>query len=481
MKMISLMFALSVVTMTAQQSIELSKGTTVNFRTVTASVDNPWQLAVEPGGYLWCTDRDNGHVVRIHPGLGWTDVVLDVSLTSRTDDPAIAGGLYGIAIHPQFDAGMPYVFITYTTADDRLVVARYTYNGQKLVDGRKLLTVDDVPHTMGQTLTVLADNTLLVSVASFDTPAPTELSKFNGKLVRLNLDGTAPTNNPWYNWQNPSSVESFIYTLGHRNVSGIAQLPATHPTSPGAIYAVESGPIANDEINLIQPGSDYGWRKISGYCEQDKTSLQCPLSTYFQAPTQVAYYNSRAIPEWRNSLLVGTTYGNGLMVASLNSSGLIDNSDPSKSAENTMVLDDDHLIPFVKDAFPERLRSVVSSFDGRVYVIASTYDKTWSSRIVALENPAAHTPLAVNEDVRVGNGFSFGPNPAKEVVTVQLNTAPSSVWTLELIDVMGRRIEMQQHERYETSATVQSDRLAAGAYQLVITSNDGKLRSTLIK
>ncbi|NQW30653.1 MAG: PQQ-dependent sugar dehydrogenase [Ignavibacteria bacterium] len=481
LRMVVTILLLGTIAISAQETIQLSKGTVVNVRTVPAVIANAWQLTVDPSGYLWCTDHNNGRVVRVHPGLGWSDVVLDLPLTVNSDDATIAGGLFGIAVHPDIDNGTPYVFVTYTSADDRLTVARYRYNGRQLVDPKVLLVVNNVPHNLGQTITVLSDNTILVSVGSFDTPAPTELSSLNGKLIRMTLDGNAALDNPFYKWDNPTALAGYIYSYGHRNVSGITQLPATHATRPGAIYAVEAGPVANDEINNIEPGKDYGWRKISGYCQTGTDAIQCPLSTYFQAPSQAAFYSSKAIPEWTNSLLIGTLYGNGLMVAALDGSGKISNSDPSQSSENTMALDADHLIPFTNDSFLERIRSVAVSYDGRVYMIVTSGVDKPNTRILALENPLAHSPLAVSEDIVAGNGFTFGPNPAREQVTLQLNAALPSEWTLELLDVMGRSIEIQRHEQYEISAVLNTAALSSGAYLIVVSSQNGKLRSTLIK
>lgn len=79
-------------------------------------------------------------------------------------------------------------------------------------------------------------------------------AKYAGKILRLNLDGSIPEDNPTIN-----GVQSHIYSYGHRNVQGLALSP------DGNLYATEHGPKTDDEVNLIQPGMNYGWPHVSGY------------------------------------------------------------------------------------------------------------------------------------------------------------------------------------------------------------------------
>ena len=124
-------------------------------------------------------------------------------------------------------------------------------------------------------------------------------ASLNGKILRLNLDGTIPANNP-----TPGSP---VYTLGHRNPQGLVQLPN------GRIYSSEHGPNNDDEINQIEAGRNYGWPNVEGYCDLPAEATFCaannvrePLTVWTPtiAPAGLTYYDHPAIPGWRGSLLL---------------------------------------------------------------------------------------------------------------------------------------------------------------------------------
>jgi glucose/arabinose dehydrogenase len=103
-----------------------------------------------------------------------------------------------------------------------------------------------------------------------------------GKIIRMNLDGSIPNDNPLPN--------SYIYSYGHRNPQGI-----TWSSSNGTIYAGELGNDANDEINRIEAGQNYGWPIIEGHEEQEgMVSLQFTSGDdKTWAPSGMDYYNEK--------------------------------------------------------------------------------------------------------------------------------------------------------------------------------------------
>jgi len=197
----------------------------------------PWDLALGPEGYLWVTERQNGVVVRINPETAARDELVNISDVSST---AGQDGLLGMAIHRDFLTGSPYVFLSYTylVSGQRVQkLVRYTYqtngNDGSLYD--PLTVLDHLPssndHNSGR-LIFGPDSKLYYTIGDQgvkDCPnnlaqfLPTQQeidaqnwSNYPGKILRINLDGSIPDDNPVLN-----GVRSHIYSYGHRNPQGI--------------------------------------------------------------------------------------------------------------------------------------------------------------------------------------------------------------------------------------------------------------------
>ena len=138
---------------------------------------------------------------------------------------------------------------------------------------------------------------------------PQDITRDGGKVYRLNLDGSIPNDNPFFGKDN---VKEAIYSFGHRNPQGMVYNKKTKE-----IWTNEHGPKGGDEINIIQPGENYGWPIItyginySGTIITDKTSMngmKQPLYYWVPsiAPSGMAFSTSNIYPEWKNSLFVGS-------------------------------------------------------------------------------------------------------------------------------------------------------------------------------
>jgi PQQ-dependent dehydrogenase (s-GDH family) len=201
-----------------------------------------------------------------------------------------------MALHPDLlqGSGNDYVYLAFTHAADagsagtsttgqgaaaerHVTIRRYTYDPESatLIDPVDILA--DLPgsgdHNSGK-FVFAADETLFYVIGDqgynqfgsacmqilaqvFPTAAEisaSDWSKYPGKVLRLNLDGSIPDDNPTFN-----GVQSHIYSYGHRNVQGLVQGPE------GQLYAAEHGPKSDDEINLIQAGKNYGWPHVAGF------------------------------------------------------------------------------------------------------------------------------------------------------------------------------------------------------------------------
>jgi PQQ-dependent dehydrogenase (s-GDH family) len=254
------------------------------FRIIASGLKAPWEVLWGPDSYLWVTERTGGRIVRINPADG--------ALTpAATIDEAYPGtswheGVLGMAFHPDLlkGVGRDYVYVAYTYDADagpslsrHLKLRRYTYNGatKSLGDPTDLLTNlpahDD--HGGGR-LVFGPDQKLYLTrgdnggnwlanycnpIRSQELPTANDIvardwSTYQGKILRINLDGSIPSDNPVLN-----GVRSHVYTYGHRNPQGLAFAP------DGKLYSSEHGPGTDDEVNLIVAGGNYGWPHVAGY------------------------------------------------------------------------------------------------------------------------------------------------------------------------------------------------------------------------
>jgi glucose/arabinose dehydrogenase len=213
--------------------------------TVTTGLTSPWGLAFLPGGDALVSERDTGLVKRV-PADGGKDVTVG---RVRGVVPGGEGGLLGIAVPP--GANPRFVYAYYTGARDNRVV-RLAWDGQRL--GRQTPLLTGIPkssiHNGGRLLTA-PDGTLFVATGDAGDPSLSQKRRsLAGKILRITADGRPAAGNPF-----PGSP---VYSLGHRNVQGLAL------DSAGRLWASEFGQSDVDELNLIRPGRNYGWPVFEG-------------------------------------------------------------------------------------------------------------------------------------------------------------------------------------------------------------------------
>ena len=274
----------------AQETFQVGN-TTLTASNVTSGIQLPWELLWGPDDFLWVTTRP-GTVYRINPETGATSTVLTKSVTNNgSGEP----GMLGMAMHPEWET-TPKVFIVYTTGStwngtERLSV--FDWNGVSLVNEQILLTLPAAGIHNGSRLLVLPDNTLLMTTGDVgDGGASSQnLNSLNGKILRLNLDGSVPADNP--------TPGSYVYSYGHRNPQGLAL------GQGGIIYSSEHGQSNDDEVNVIEPGRNYGWPNVEGMCNTSSESSYCaannvrePIDSFSPcaAVNGMTWYNHPAIP-----------------------------------------------------------------------------------------------------------------------------------------------------------------------------------------
>lgn len=396
--------------------------TTLTSRVVKDSLDIPWEILWGPDDFIWTTER-YGRVSRINPETGKQHVLLDLSsdVYQRSES-----GMLGMVLHPDFD-NKPHVFVAYTylagsNIRERLV--RFNYDGTSLIPADTLVEniVGNTTH-IGCRLLILPDNTLLMTTGDAQNQSlPQDTNSLSGKLLRMNLDGSVPADNP-----NPNSL---VWSYGHRNAQGLWLAPNGH------LYSSEHGPTTDDELNIIEVKRNYGWPTVAGFCDSPPEEAFCnannvvePLAAWTPtiAPSDIIWYDHWAIPEFRNKLLMTVLKDKSLIAFGFNEAG------DSVISEKK----------FFKNEF-QRLRDICVSPEGKIYL--ATSGSSWSNT-----NPFTHTIVELsNEDYNASLGgpqpytrVCVGPNPLSTgqqlKVTVPFNLSADLV----LYDLFGRPVLTQ--------------------------------------
>lgn len=310
----------------------------------------PWDLEIDSEGGLWFTEQE-GWVSRINPENGVQKLMLQIPEVWKVR----TSGLLGMVSHPEFSQN-PFVFLNYTAKTDTVITSRlvrYTYSSDTLTDPVLLLEIPGGRSHNGSRLAFGPDRKIYWATGdAHDTTFAQNPDVPNGKILRLNPDGSIPSDNP-----DPASP---VWALGFRNMQGLVF------SDRGTLYTSEHGDAIEDEVNLIQKGGNYGWPTIEGVHDLQEERLfadrfQCiePLRSWTPviAPAGMAYYGMSVIPEWENALLLTTLKGKSLRILPLSPDG--------NEVMGEFVLFENHY---------GRLRDVAVARDGTVYLATSNQD-----------------------------------------------------------------------------------------------------------
>ncbi|HWR36588.1 MAG TPA: PQQ-dependent sugar dehydrogenase [Clostridia bacterium] len=315
---------------------------------VASGLTVPWEMVWAPDGRMFFTEQPgllrvmvNGNV-QAAPVLDLTSIV-----------PGGEAGMLGLELDRSFASNhFLYIFYCLTTGGVHCRVSRFTESNNSIAPGSEQVLIETAagPHHEAGRIKIGPDGLLYVAVGDvFDPQTAQDLTRNEGKILRMNVDGSAAAGNPFP--ENP-----FVYTLGHRDPQGLAF------DSSGQLYSTEHGPISNDEVNIINAGKNYGWPTCIGRCNDprfvDPIKLFSPETA---APSGATFYNGSAIPQWNGSLLfatlglAGNTFAHHLHRIKFDRPG------------GTNIVEEEVLF---RDAFG-RLRNVAVGPDGFVYISTS--------------------------------------------------------------------------------------------------------------
>jgi PQQ-dependent dehydrogenase (s-GDH family) len=484
-------------------------------RTILALQSMPHELIVAPDSNLWFIERFAGRVNYVNPITNAKTIVH--TLGSNMARTGGQDGLFGLAIHPGFVNGQPYVYLAYTYQSTSATVRktriqRFEYEPVSKTLINPITIIENLPgsndHNSGR-LTIGPDNLLYYSIGDMGAGQYDNASRANnsqsmsileGKILRFH---TELTNGSWIPSSNPFTVNgsvSPIYSLGHRNPQGLVW---GQVNSSNILYSTEHGPFSDDEINTIEAGRNYGWPQVAGFCDNNYngktvggfaivnevancTTLNAkePLAAIYATPTPPTggdnmlwpsvgpsgtdFYGSSAIPGWQNSLLIATLKGGALYRYKLSTNGQSLESDS---------------IPYFKGK--GRFRDVAVSADGlKIYLACDSTGSTSgpTGGVLTLPpNPGSILEFSYN----LPNGRIAAKQPTKNTVEnstkvkMYPNPANTELWVegsdleaVYLIDFSGKIIEKIVASL--SKVQVKLTGLASGSYLIKTQNKKGK-------
>ena len=282
--------------------------------TLVKNLEHPWSIAWLPDGKILITERPGR--LRI-----FRDGILEPTPISGVPQVFAfgQGGLLDVSAHPRF-AENRFIYLTYSHGDrsnNRTRIARARLENNTLGDLKVIFEVSQTKpgaQHFGSRIIWLADGTgdggnppIEFNGEFIRQQAQNRNSHF-GKVIRLNDDGSIPSNNPF---ATSTDAKPALWSYGHRNIQGITLDPTKN-----RVWATEHGSRGGDELNLIERGENYGWpvvthsREYSGGLISPETSrpgLVDPkvIWTPSIAPSGLAFYNGDRFPQWRGNLFAG--------------------------------------------------------------------------------------------------------------------------------------------------------------------------------
>jgi len=319
----------------------------------------PWSITWLPNGDLLVTER-LGEIKVIRNGV----VVGNISGVPEVMAASPYDGLLDIKLDPDFEDNS-YVYLSYTrgAATARIgSIFRGRLKDNQLVDGQTIFSTDPAAPTGGPNITrlkFLADKSLLAAVGSSGNSGSGMVQRVDGhigKVVRLYRDGSIPDDNMFA--RNNPGARPEIWATGLRSIGGFAV------DDEARLWALDIGPQGGDELNVLEPGNNYGWPLVtwgfdySGTAMSDKQMAPGfidPLVVWSPslAPSGITYYRGDQFPQWQGDFFIGA---------------LADQTILRLRFKDDKLVHQERLLPELN----ERIRSVETGPDGFLYAVTDS-------------------------------------------------------------------------------------------------------------
>ncbi len=283
------------------------KETRFQVETVAEGLEVPWAFAWLPNKDLVFTERP-GRVRIIQNGKLKPEPVYTVPDV----EPSGESGLMDITLHPRYAANkFAYLAYAYNEDDEKYVkVVRYKFDGKTFAEPKIIIDkIPAAPNHAGTRARFGPDGKLYIATGdSTDWELAQVTDSLAGKVLRLNDDGTVPTDNPFVK---DEAYRPEIWTIGQRNPQGLAFQPGS-----GLLFETEHGPSnfegkggGGDEVNIIERGKNYGWPEI--HHRETREGMESPLLEYSPAcaPASAAFYNGLVFPAFKGNFFFGCLRG----------------------------------------------------------------------------------------------------------------------------------------------------------------------------
>ncbi len=275
-------------------------------------------------------------------------------------------GLLDVIAHPQF-ADNGWIYLTYHTAlasdgEYAITLGRGRYDGSnELKDFEQLFIGTPMTISGGSRMVFAHDGTLFITVggAMDRRPLAQDLTRLEGKVLRLNDDGSVPADNPFVD---QADVRPEIYSYGHRDQYAVAVHPVT-----GELFHAELGPLGGDKLNVIKAGGNYGW-PLYGYGSYNdgEPMKKLPQEGFESAlliwqpgivPSGLMFYTGDAFPQWQGNMLTGSIQ-RGRLPGSGGLERIVFNENMWELQRETMATE-----------LHQRIRDVAQGPDGSIYLL----------------------------------------------------------------------------------------------------------------
>jgi len=330
---------------------------------VATGLEQPRHLAFLPNAQLLITTPTALRVVR-------NGTLLEESVVGWPQSELASGTLQAAFPHPDFDDNsLLYVYYVKTREADgasTLALARATLTGTRLSNVEEIFVVDGwiVGGPIAGRALFGPDGMIYMTLNDHDPGFSTDDPRVRllaqnvgsgiGKIMRIRDDGTIPEDNPFVGLPGANPA---VYTYGHRNATDIAWHPVT-----GQAWATEIGPMGGDELNILEPGANYGWPLVSlgriynesRVSEQSwwRPGMEMPVVHWTPSisPNSIVFYSGDKIPQWRGHLFIGALNGQMLQRVAF------DQPEPQAERRESLFMD-----------LGRRFRHVVQGPDGYLY------------------------------------------------------------------------------------------------------------------